>query len=165
MVFRPRSSATFAHAVLTELVSASLSVMSPKSSPPKFCSGVPEITWLFLPLIVESGVYLPESSAAVAVTVFIVEPGGKRPCVARLKVLAFFGSFGLYDGVAASTRTAPVLTSSATTAPGCPARLWNATSWARGTSVVRRSSPTSCGPSSRSSAPIASLRRPVSASL
>ena len=50
--------------------------MSPKSSPPKLFSGTPEIFLPFLPLTRESGVYSPVSSAAVAVTVFIVEPGG-----------------------------------------------------------------------------------------
>ena len=139
--------------------------MSPKFSSAKFLSGVPEMTLLFAPLTRESGVYLPVSSAAVAVTVFIVEPGGKRPWVARLNVWACAGSLGLYEGVAASTRTAPVLTSIATTAPGLPASPWKAVSCALGSSDVRRSSPTSCGPSSRWIAPIASLRRPVSASL
>ena len=67
--------------------------------------------------------YLPESSAAVAVTVFIVEPGGKRPLRRAVEAsCAFFGSLGSYDGLAASTRTAPVLMSSATTAPAAAAR-------------------------------------------
>ena len=52
----PSFSPTWAQTVLTELVSASVSVMSPKSSPPKFCSGTPEITLAFLPLTRESGV-------------------------------------------------------------------------------------------------------------
>ena len=69
-------------------------MISPKSSPPKLSSGVPEITLPFSPLTVESGSYLPLSSAAAAVTTFIVEPGGKRPWVARLKVLAVAGSLG-----------------------------------------------------------------------
>ncbi len=140
-------------------------MICPKSSPPKLLSGVPEITLPFSPLTVESGLYLPLSSAAAAVTTFIVEPGGKRPWVARLKVSAFAGSLGSKLGLAASTRTAPVSTSSATTAPLRPPRAWKAVSWASTSSAVRRSSPTSRGPSRRSSAPIGSLRRPVSSSL
>ena len=51
--------------------------------------------------------------------------------------------FGSNDGVPAITRTAPVLTSIATTAPLRPAeRLRSATCWAFGSSVVCRSSPT-----------------------
>ena len=76
IVSLPSFSPTSAHTVLTEFVSASVSVMSPKSSPPKLLSGTPEIFLPFLPLTVESGSYLPESSAAAAVTTFIVEPGG-----------------------------------------------------------------------------------------
>ena len=76
IVFLPSFSPTSAHTVLTEWVSASVSVMSPKSSPPKLLSGTPEIFLPFLPLTVESGVNFPLSSAAVAVTVLNVEPGG-----------------------------------------------------------------------------------------
>ena len=76
IVFLPSFSPTSAHTVLTELVSASVSVMSPKSSPPKLLSGTPEIFFPFLPLTVESGLNFPESSAAVAVTALNVEPGG-----------------------------------------------------------------------------------------
>ena len=72
----PSFSPTSAHTVLTELVSAAVSVMSPKSSLPKLFRGTPEIFLPCLPLTVESGVYFPVSSAAVAVTAFIVEPGG-----------------------------------------------------------------------------------------
>jgi hypothetical protein len=39
-------------------------------------SGTPEIFLPFLPLTVEFGLYLPLSSAAVAVTALKVEPGG-----------------------------------------------------------------------------------------
>ena len=49
IVSLPRSSATDAQAVLTEFVSASVSVIWPKSSPPKLSSGVPEITLPFSP--------------------------------------------------------------------------------------------------------------------
>jgi hypothetical protein len=49
--------------------------MSPKSSLPKLFNGAPEITFPFSPLTCEPGSYLPESSAAAAVTTFIVEPG------------------------------------------------------------------------------------------
>ena len=55
----PSFSPTSAHTVLTELVSASVRSMSPKSSPPKLFSGTPEIFLPFLPLTVESGLYLP----------------------------------------------------------------------------------------------------------
>ena len=76
IVLLPSFSPTSAHTVLTEFVSASVSVMSPKSSSPKLLSGTPEIFLPFSPLTVESGVYLPVSSAAVAVTALNVEPGG-----------------------------------------------------------------------------------------
>ena len=76
IVERPSLTPTSAQTVLTECVSASVSVMSPKSSLPKLFSGVPEMTFPFLPLTRESGWYLPESIAAVAVTVLNVEPGG-----------------------------------------------------------------------------------------
>ena len=76
IVLLPSFSPTSAHTVLTELVSASVSVMSPKSSLPKLFSGTPEIFLPFSPLTVESGVYSPVSSAAVAVTILNVEPGG-----------------------------------------------------------------------------------------
>ena len=56
-------------------VSAVVRSMSPKLWPSSFCSGTPEMT-LPLPLTVESGVYLPLSIAAIAVTTLNVEPGG-----------------------------------------------------------------------------------------
>ena len=55
IVSLPSFSATDAHTVLTEFVSASVSVISPKSSPPKLSSGMPEITLPFSPLRVELG--------------------------------------------------------------------------------------------------------------
>ena len=64
------------------------------------------------------------SSAAVAVTVLNVEPGGYSPWVARLKVVPLSGWSGSNDGVPASTRTAPVLTSIATTAPERSPSCW-----------------------------------------
>ncbi len=56
MVSPPSFSPTSAHTVLTEFVSASVSVMSPKSSPPKLFSGTPEISLPLRPLTSESGV-------------------------------------------------------------------------------------------------------------
>ena len=50
--------------------------MSPKSSPPALFNGTPEISLPFAPLTTEPGVKRPVSSAAAAVTTFIVEPGG-----------------------------------------------------------------------------------------
>ncbi len=50
--------------------------MSPNCSPPAFESGTPPIVCGDAPLSTEIGVNSPESSAAVAVTTFIVEPGG-----------------------------------------------------------------------------------------
>ena len=50
--------------------------MSPNSSPPAFDSGTPPMTWGECPLSTLFGVNLPESSAAAAVTTFIVDPGG-----------------------------------------------------------------------------------------
>ena len=55
IVSLPSFSATSAQAVLTELVSAVVRSIWPKSSPPKLSSGVPEITLPFSPLTVESG--------------------------------------------------------------------------------------------------------------
>ena len=56
IVCLPSFSPTDAHAVLTECVSASVSVIWPKFSLPKLRSGTPEIGLRFLPLTVESGV-------------------------------------------------------------------------------------------------------------
>ena len=55
IVSRPSLTPTSAQTVLTDCVSASVSVISPKSSLPKLFSGVPEITLPFLPLTRESG--------------------------------------------------------------------------------------------------------------
>ena len=49
MVRLPSFSPTVAHAVFTEWVSASVSVMRPKSSPPKLRSGTPEIGFTVAP--------------------------------------------------------------------------------------------------------------------
>ena len=153
--------------MLTEFVSAVVRSMLPKSSSPKLFSGAPEMIFPFLPLTCEPGSYLPESIAAVAVTVFIVEPGGKRPWVARLRLAPQSASLGSKVGLAASTLIAPVLSSIATTAPRCGrfSSSAKATFWDFEDSVVRRSSPTLSGPSSESSAPMNSVRRPVSGSL
>ena len=72
----PSFSPTSAQTVLTEFVSANVRSMSPKDSPPKLFSGTPEISLPFSPLTRESGRYWPLSSAAAAVTTFIVDPGG-----------------------------------------------------------------------------------------
>ena len=56
MVDFPTRSATSAHTVLTEFVSASVSGMSPKLSPLSFWSGTPEMIFPFWPLTRESGV-------------------------------------------------------------------------------------------------------------
>ncbi len=50
--------------------------MSPNCSPPAFDSGTPPIVCGEWPLSTLFGVNSPESSAAAAVTTFIVEPGG-----------------------------------------------------------------------------------------
>src|SRR4051794_28078070 len=70
--------------VLTECVRASVREIEAKFSPPKLASGTPLLPLLFLPLICEAGVYLPESRPAAAVATLNVEPGGYCPCVARL---------------------------------------------------------------------------------
>ena len=57
----------------------------PKSWPPEFASGNPEISMPELAFSVVSGSNSPESSAAAAVTTFIVEPGVNGSCVARLR--------------------------------------------------------------------------------
>ena len=62
--------------MLTELVSASVSVIGPKLCPPEFSSGAPLIVLGDEPSMIVSGVTLPLSSAAVAVTTLKVEPGG-----------------------------------------------------------------------------------------
>jgi len=75
MVRLPSFSPTVAHAVFTEWVSASVSVMRPKLSPPKLRSGTPEIGFRLRPLTSEFGVNSPLSIAAIAVTTLNVEPG------------------------------------------------------------------------------------------
>src|SRR3954451_1073584 len=123
IVSAPTLTATSANTVLTEFVSASVRVIVGKSSPPEFCRGTPEIFLLFLPLIRESGVYLPVSRPAVAVTTLNVDPGGYRACVERLKrpepcslprFCAATTPFGSYDGTLAMTSTLPVDGSKAT---------------------------------------------------
>ena len=76
IVSLPSRSPTCAQTVLTEFVSAVVSVTGPKSSLPKLESGTPPIVFGELPLSTESGVKRPLSSAAVAVTTLNVEPGG-----------------------------------------------------------------------------------------
>ena len=69
-------SPTWAKTVLTELVSASVRVIGPKSCPPEFASGTPLTSRGEEPSMIESGLYLPLSRAAAAVTTLKVEPGG-----------------------------------------------------------------------------------------
>ena len=72
----PTFSPTWAKTVLTELVRASVRVIGPKSCPPEFASGTPLISCGEEPSTIESGVDLPLSSAAAAVTTLKVDPGG-----------------------------------------------------------------------------------------
>ena len=76
IVGRPTCSATCAKTVLIEYVSAVVSVCGPQLWLPSLASGTPETVIGELPLMIESGVYLPLSIAAVAVTTLNVEPGG-----------------------------------------------------------------------------------------
>ncbi len=62
--------------VLTELVRAVSRPIEPKSSLKSFCSGVPSTSSVPGALIVDSGVIVPLSSPAAAVTTLKVEPGG-----------------------------------------------------------------------------------------
>ena len=62
--------------MFTEFVSASVNEIGPKLAPPAFSSDTPEIVLGELPSITVSGLTLPLSSAAVAVTTLNVEPGG-----------------------------------------------------------------------------------------
>src|SRR5919202_1742431 len=130
MVSLPSASATCAHTVLIDFVSAVVRSTSPNDWLKSLFRGTPEILMPFLPLTVEDGVYLPESIAAIAVTTLKVEPGGYPDCVTRSKSGAFLlsrlsarnvralrTSFGSKPGVLAKTLTAPVRGSSATTAP------------------------------------------------
>ena len=83
IVSGPSCSATCAQTVFTEFVNAAVSVIR-RLRFEKFCSGAPEISIGDEPSTTDSGVNPPLSSAAAAVTTFIVEPGGEPPCVARL---------------------------------------------------------------------------------
>ena len=77
IVSLPSFSPTCAHQVLTELVRAVVMSMSPNCSPPELESGTPSM--LVRRAAAEDRVRSlnsPLSSAAVAVTTFIVEPGG-----------------------------------------------------------------------------------------
>ena len=71
----PSFSATCAQTVLTEFVSAVVKVIAPNCASEKFFSGTPETVIGDLPTTVDSGVNFPLSSAAAAVTTFIVDPG------------------------------------------------------------------------------------------
>ena len=97
------------------------------------------------------------SIAAAAVTILKVEPGTKRPAVARSRsgaagrqgaVIASIESksvstrLGLNEGDEASARTRPVEGSRATAAPQLPASPWAAACWASRSSVVTTSFPT-----------------------
>src|SRR3954464_7626945 len=84
MVRLPIDSATCAHTVLTELVSAWVRLMSPNDSPASLLSGKPEISFGLSPFRTESGENFPESIPATAVTTLNVEPGGYWPWVVRL---------------------------------------------------------------------------------
>ena len=76
IVSLPIFSPAWAHQVLTEFVRAVVMSMVPNCSPPEFASGTPSIAIGERPLKVELGVRSPLSSPAVAVTTFIVDPGG-----------------------------------------------------------------------------------------
>ena len=75
MVALPTCSATCAQTVFTDFTSASVSVISPKLSLLSLCNGTPETSTPLRPLMVELGVNIPESIAAVAVTTLNVDPG------------------------------------------------------------------------------------------
>ncbi len=103
------------------------------------------------PLSVDSGVYLPDSSAAAVVTSLNVEPGGYRlPEMVRLTIgcvesaLSCFHMLttdvvscearvdGSYVGELTMARTAPVLGSSATAAPRRLPSAFAAAAWILG---------------------------------
>src|ERR1700758_3419042 len=84
IVARPTCSATCAHTVLTENVSAVVRSMFPKLWLLSFWSGTPEIVLGELPSTTEFGVYCPLSMAAAAVTTLNVEPGGHAAWVELL---------------------------------------------------------------------------------
>ena len=135
IVSLPSFSPTWAHQVLTEFVRAVVMSMSPNCSP----AGVRErhpVDRLIgeRPLSTEPGVNWPLSSAAVAVTTFIVEPGGYPAWVARLKSGArvvgvealegpfeFWTEFGSYSGMLTIALISPVEGTIATT-DSAPAR-------------------------------------------
>ena len=145
---------------LTEFSSASARVIVPNSSGPLWSAKLNTC----LPKSVQkpgssntlSGVNRPVSIAAEAVMTLKVEPGTKRPAVARSSsgeaglqgaVIASIESksvstrFGLKDGAEASARTRPVDGSSATAAPHLPARPSTAARWVSRSMVVTRSFP------------------------
>ena len=61
--------------MLIENVIAVVKVCGPQLRPSSLASGTPETMIGELPLITESGLYMPLSIAAVAVTILKVEPG------------------------------------------------------------------------------------------
>src|SRR5512133_333865 len=144
MMSLPSFSPTWAHQVLTEFVRAVVMSMSPNCAPPAFESGTPSIVCGERPLSTEPGVNWPLSRAAVAVTTFIVEPGGYPAWVARLKsgaelsvlrrwkVREFRTELGSYSGMLTMALISPVEGTIATTAPRRPARPFTAARWAVG---------------------------------
>ena len=82
-VSSPTCSPSWANQVLTELVSAVSRVIGPKLWLKSFCSGWPWTSSVPGASIVVSGVIVPLSSPAAAVTTLKVEPGGYWPWVAR----------------------------------------------------------------------------------
>ncbi len=121
-----------------------------------------------------SVVYLPLSSASAAITGLIEEPGGYRPCVARLtSALPVAGRepwtarLGSKLGQDALTSTRPVRGSIAKTAPALPvaASALIAARCAAGISESCTSSPSTVPPasecSSLSSAPPRSVCAPI----
>ena len=157
--------------------------MSPNCSPPAFDRGTPPITCGECPLSTVPGVNSPESSAAAAVTTFIVEPGSYVLCVGRLtsgallsllsclRVVASLTRLGSKPGTEAIASTAPVEGSIATTEPPAPLdpgveaiadwRAWVATPCVCASIVSVTSSP-SCGTSrSWSMIEVNSLRSPA----
>src|SRR3712207_5860579 len=117
IVSPPTRSPTSAQTVLTELVSAWVSGIDPKSWLPELFSGAPEIVLGDRPSTCESFVYLPLSIAATAVTTLNVDPGGYWPSVVRLSADPFSSassercsrsSFGSNDGTLAIDRKSVV---------------------------------------------------------
>src|SRR2546426_78862 len=132
IVSLPSFSPTWAKYTFTEWVRAVVMSISPNCSPPAFESGTPPITCGECPLSTELGVNSPESSAAAAVTTFIVEPGSYVLWVGRLtsgalwsllsclRVLGSLTRLGSKPGTEAIAKTAPVEGSIATTEPPAP---------------------------------------------